>query len=78
MLGGGSGDLGVFNRQRHRLSGLEKSGFWDNKAVLKAESYRVVGILTEVFCLSTVVGQLLLSSARTFYSVSFLAPSLDA
>lgn len=46
--------LGVFNRQRYLLSDLEKSGFWDNKAKLQAESCGVVGILTEVFCLSTV------------------------
>lgn len=48
-----TGHLGIFNRQRYLLSGLEKSGFWGQQIqtqdqVLWGSRY------SEVFCLSSV------------------------
>lgn len=47
-----TGHLGVFNRQRHLLSGLEKSGFWGQQSQTQG---RVLwgGRYSEAFCLSS-------------------------
>lgn len=73
-----TGHLGIFSRQKHLLSGLEKSGFWDNKAKLRAESCGVVGILTEVFRLSAVDWATVPELYRDILLVAFLVSSLDA